>query len=130
MNRPNGVTTEFVLDENTTYTRILGEIRSDGGERLYAYGPEGFTAQQTIGGGIEYPLQVYLTCVQVLQTRSDAPAQKQAAEILQTAHTTLMEQAGGISDLALRHSFLQNVAANREIQRAWAALPKSESADV
>jgi RHS repeat-associated protein len=52
----NGVTTEFVLDENTAYTRILGEVRSDGGERLYAYGPEGFTAQQTIGGGVEYPL--------------------------------------------------------------------------
>ena len=52
----NGVTTEFVLDENTAYTRILGEIRSDGGERLYAYGPEGFTAQQAVGGGIEYPL--------------------------------------------------------------------------
>lgn len=35
---------------------ILGEVRSDGGERLYAYGPEGFTAQQAVGGGIEYPL--------------------------------------------------------------------------
>ena len=52
----NGVTTEFVLDENTTCTRILGEVRSDGGERLYAYGPEGFSAQQAVGGGIEYPL--------------------------------------------------------------------------
>ncbi|MCO5212155.1 MAG: RHS repeat-associated core domain-containing protein [Caldilinea sp.] len=52
----NGVTTEFVLDENTAYTRILGEIRWDGGERLYAYGPEGFSAQQAVGGGIEYPL--------------------------------------------------------------------------
>ncbi len=52
----NGVTTEFVLDENAAYTRILGEVRSDGGERLYAYGPEGFSAQQAVGGGIEYPL--------------------------------------------------------------------------
>ena len=52
----NGVTTEFVLDENAAYTRILGEVRSDGGERLYTYGAEGFTTQQTIGGGIEYPL--------------------------------------------------------------------------
>ena len=50
------LTTEFVLDENTAYVRILGEVRSDGGERLYAYGPEGFTAQQTVGGGVEYPL--------------------------------------------------------------------------
>ena len=56
MNRPNGVTTEFVLDENTAYVRILGEVRSDGGERLYAYGPEGFSAQLAVGGGVEYPL--------------------------------------------------------------------------
>jgi RHS repeat-associated protein len=52
----NGVTTEFVLDENTAYVHILGEVRSDGDERLYAYGPEGFTAQQAVGGGVEYPL--------------------------------------------------------------------------
>jgi len=52
----NDVTTEFVLDENTAYTRILGEVRSDGGERLYAYGPEGFAAQLVVGGNVEYPL--------------------------------------------------------------------------
>jgi RHS repeat-associated protein len=52
----NGVTTEFVLDENAAYPRILGEVRSDGGERLYAYGPEGFSAQLAVGGGVEYPL--------------------------------------------------------------------------
>jgi RHS repeat-associated protein len=52
----SGVTTEFVLDENAAYTRILGEVRSDGGERLYAYGPEGFTAQLAVGGAVEYPL--------------------------------------------------------------------------
>jgi RHS repeat-associated protein len=50
------LTTEFVLDENAAYTRILGEVRSDGGERLYAYGPEGFAAQLAVGGGVEYPL--------------------------------------------------------------------------
>ncbi|MCB0025975.1 MAG: RHS repeat protein, partial [Caldilinea sp.] len=52
----NGVTTEFVLDENAAYTRILGEVRSDGGERLYAYGPGGFSAQQAVGSTVEYPL--------------------------------------------------------------------------
>ena len=52
----NGVTTEFVLDENAAYPRILGEVRSDGGERLYAYGPEGFAAQLAVGGTVEYPL--------------------------------------------------------------------------
>jgi hypothetical protein len=31
-------------------------VCSDGGERLYAYGPEGFTAQQAVGGEVEYAL--------------------------------------------------------------------------
>jgi class 3 adenylate cyclase/predicted ATPase len=73
-------------------------------------------------GGIEYPLQAYLTCTQVLQTSDDETSQSRAIEILRTAHTTLMEQANGISDGSLRQSFLENVAANREIQRAWTAL--------
>lgn len=49
-------TTKYVLDERGTLPTILGEVRSDGMERLYAYGPEGFAAQKTVGGGIEYPL--------------------------------------------------------------------------
>ena len=52
----NGVTTEFVLDERGALPTILGEVRSDGTERLYAYGPEGFAAQMSVGGAIEYPL--------------------------------------------------------------------------
>ncbi len=52
----NGITTEFVLDERGALPTILGEVRSDGTERLYAYGPEGFAAQMTVGGAIEYPL--------------------------------------------------------------------------
>lgn len=35
---------------------MLGEVRSDGTTRLYAYGPEGFAAQMTVGGAVEYPL--------------------------------------------------------------------------
>ena len=31
-------------------------MRSDGTERLYAYGPEGFAAQKVVGGAVEYPL--------------------------------------------------------------------------
>ena len=44
----NGVTTEFVLDESSALPRVLGEVRSDGTERLYAYGREGFVAQMTL----------------------------------------------------------------------------------
>ena len=33
-----GSTTEFVLDERGELARVLGEVRSDGTEVLYAYG--------------------------------------------------------------------------------------------
>ena len=71
-------------------------------------------------GGIEYPLQVYLICYDVLQAGS-GPADSRAADILATAYKTLMQQADAISDVTLRQSFLENVSANREIQKAWAA---------
>lgn len=60
----NGITTEYVLDERGALPTMLGEVRSDGTTRLYAYGPEGFAAQMTlsagsgqaVGGAVEYPL--------------------------------------------------------------------------
>lgn len=52
----NSVTTEFASGETTASVRILGEVRSDGGERLYAHGPEGFAVQRAVGGAVEYPL--------------------------------------------------------------------------
>ena len=45
-----------MLDERGALPTILGEVRSDGTERLYAYGPEGFAAQKVVGGAVEYPL--------------------------------------------------------------------------
>ena len=68
--------------------------------------------------GIEYPLQVYLTCYQVLQATLDG-ALARADTILLTAHTMLQEQAAKIKDEALRRQFLQNVPFNREIMAAW-----------
>lgn len=47
----NGITTEYVLDERGALPTILGEVRSDGTTRLYAYGPEGFAAQMTFSAG-------------------------------------------------------------------------------
>jgi tetratricopeptide (TPR) repeat protein len=71
--------------------------------------------------GIEYPLQVYLTCYRVLRSTAegDPAAVKRAGSLLSTAHTDLLERAAGISDEALRHKFLANVKANREILAAW-----------
>jgi tetratricopeptide (TPR) repeat protein len=57
------------------------------------------------------PFWIYLTCYQVLRA-GGAP---RAVEILVKAHRLLHEQAAGIPDEALRHSFLKNVAENREI---------------
>jgi predicted ATPase/DNA-binding SARP family transcriptional activator len=60
------------------------------------------------------PFQVYLTCYRVLEANHDPRAQ----EILTTAHNLLQERAVRITDEELRRSFLENVAAHREIVRA------------
>ncbi|MDY0019687.1 MAG: BTAD domain-containing putative transcriptional regulator, partial [Anaerolineae bacterium] len=66
-------------------------------------------------GGAEEPLQVYLSCFQVLKALRDP----RAADLLATAHTLLETQAAQIGDPLLRTSFLENVPAHREIVRAW-----------
>ncbi|RMF33081.1 MAG: tetratricopeptide repeat protein, partial [Chloroflexi bacterium] len=78
---------------------------------IEAHGPE----------GIEYPLQVYLTCYRVLEAvAGEAPgAAERADALLARAYATLQEQAAGISDTALRHKFLEQVRTNREILRLW-----------
>jgi tetratricopeptide (TPR) repeat protein len=78
--------------------------------------------------GIEYPLQVYLTCYRVLraEARGDTAAIERAHAILSTAHATLLEQAAHISDRALRRKFVENVKANREIVALWEARETSD----
>ena len=41
---------------------------------------------------------------------------READEYLQKAHERMMMVAGKINDVDLRHSYLENVSANREIQ--------------
>ncbi len=67
--------------------------------------------------GIEYPLQVYLTCYRILKGTADEDpvALERARVVLSTAHSALMERADGIRDEALRRKFLENVKSNREI---------------
>jgi tetratricopeptide (TPR) repeat protein len=71
--------------------------------------------------GIEYPLQVYLTCHCVLRARGedDPAAVERAYSVLSTARADLMERAANISDEGLRQKFLENVRTNREILSAW-----------
>jgi tetratricopeptide (TPR) repeat protein len=58
------------------------------------------------------PFWIYLTCYQVLRAGGDP----RAREILATAHRLLLEQAAGIPDEAMRHSFLEIVAEFRRSQ--------------
>jgi hypothetical protein len=60
-------------------------------------------------------MRIYLSCYQVLQAANDLRAE----EILIQAHTLLMERAEKITDDAMRTSYLKNVAANREIAKAF-----------
>ncbi|HEX6383387.1 MAG TPA: tetratricopeptide repeat protein [Anaerolineae bacterium] len=67
--------------------------------------------------GTEEPFRVYLTCYRVLHTVQDS----RAPDLLQTAHRLLQERAAKIKDEQLRHSFLENVSAHREIIAAFSA---------
>jgi len=61
--------------------------------------------------GTNEPMRIYLTCYQVLQAAGDP----RADEILTQAHAILMERANKITDEAMRTSYLENVAANKQI---------------
>jgi predicted ATPase/DNA-binding SARP family transcriptional activator/Tfp pilus assembly protein PilF len=65
--------------------------------------------------GVDEPFLIYLTCYRVLRAAQDA----RAREILTTARHLLQEQAAKISDEEMRRSFLENVAAHREITAAF-----------
>jgi class 3 adenylate cyclase/tetratricopeptide (TPR) repeat protein len=77
--------------------------------------------------GIEFPSLAYLICYRVLQAlaRDDLPSQERASIVLATAHDLLQKQAARIRDEELRHSFLENVPANREIRAEWEAHQKA-----
>ena len=58
---------------------------------------------------------MYLSCYRVLSAGQD----ERARSLLHTAYHMLQERAGKLEDLALRRSFLNKVAAHREIVEAW-----------
>jgi hypothetical protein len=58
---------------------------------------------------------VYLTCYRVLQANDDP----RADTVLEEAHRLLQERAAKISSEDQRRSFLENVAAHREIVNEW-----------
>ena len=64
---------------------------------------------------VEIPMDVYLTYWQVLQTKQDP----RARQVLSQAHSLLQARAARISDPDLRRTFLENIAAHRQIVQAW-----------
>ena len=63
------------------------------------------------------PLRTYLTCYEALAANADP----RADGVIERAHAILMEQASWIDEPEWRRSFLDNVAAHRDIQQAYAA---------
>lgn len=61
--------------------------------------------------GVEEPFWVYFICIKALSDNHDP----RAIDLLATVYRSLLEQAEKIGDEQLRHSFLHNVASNREI---------------
>ncbi len=72
--------------------------------------------------GTDDPFLIYLTCYHTLRANQDPRAE----EILSTACDLLLEQADRIDNEELRRSYLENVAAHKEIQdRAAGKDPES-----
>ena len=69
--------------------------------------------------GTDEPFRIYLTCYRVLVANQDP----RASVIMNIAYDLLQERAGKITDTELRRSFLENVAAHREILTAWSEIP-------
>jgi hypothetical protein len=68
--------------------------------------------------GSDEPLRIYLTCYRVLQANADP----RALEILNAAHNLLQARAAKIPDETLRRSYLENVAAHRDLVSEWQAI--------
>ena len=68
-------------------------------------------------GGIEYPLRVYLACVDALDAAGQAA---RAAEVLAAAAAFLQERARRISDESTRQSFLEKIPVHRQLRERLA----------
>ncbi|HBY97698.1 MAG: hypothetical protein M5U01_16785 [Ardenticatenaceae bacterium] len=88
-----------------------GDLAEAQAEELAAY-----LLEHDVLEGPEEPLRVYWTTYQVLKV---AHQDDRAPQILARAHTLLQERAARIRDETVRRSFLENVAAHREIASEW-----------
>ncbi len=73
--------------------------------------------------GIEFPLQVYLICYQVISAATDSELHhyREVDSILQDAYILLREGLDKISDEKYRSSYLNNIPFNRRLNELWMA---------
>jgi hypothetical protein len=73
--------------------------------------------------GLEFPIQLYLICYQVLHlvSNNDPVAQSAAQKALSSGYILLIERAARIHDDTLRRQFLESVPFNRELRAAYRA---------
>jgi hypothetical protein len=88
----------------------LAQAQSYAAEILHGLGASWWT-------GYTLDLAPYLVCYQSLHANGDS----RAWDVLDEAYRLLQASAAAIDDEALRRSYLENVAANREIVAAWKA---------
>ena len=68
--------------------------------------------------GAEEPFRIYLTCYQVFAANQD----ERAAAVLFIAYDLLQQRAARIPDEATRRSFIEGVAAHRQLEEAYRGL--------
>ena len=73
--------------------------------------------------GTEEPCRIYQTCYRVLRANDDP----RAGDVLHTAYHLLQERAAKISDREMRRSFLERIAAHREIRREFGQVSRGAS---
>jgi len=71
--------------------------------------------------GPDQPLQIYLTCYQVLSARQD----QRAPKVLKSAYDLIQQRATAIDGDDLRRSYLENVKTNRGVVRRYIESEKS-----
>jgi tetratricopeptide (TPR) repeat protein len=112
------------LDQTSGYPHLVLETMADLARVALAQGDQdrAITCVVTIVDdlqdhslvGVEEPVQVYLTCYQVLEATHDPGAEV----LLATGHALLTEQASRCIP-AQRHLFLESFPANCALQRLW-----------
>lgn len=73
--------------------------------------------------GLEFPVQVFLICHQILSAISDAdgllPFSARAQTVLEDGHALLTERLLRIRDEGMREQFIENVPYNRKLRDTW-----------